>query len=345
VNKSEQNSILSVITKNPINKKSINKIDISKLLNYLEENRILLPFLQGIENEKLDFIELKKKINFMLKNDYVSDLDELTNFVFDFFKKINVKWMSHKHSFFIRQRGDIDVLVKPNDFEKTIDALKEIAFETVINERSKIKLTKKINSKIFTIHLHEKIIWETEFINTDDVWKHSRLLQYGTNQLRIPSPEDSIIIECVHAFFESRKIILSNILEFITIIEKEQIDWKKIFTILSSYNLISIGYVYFHSMSRLLKYNFKLDLISDEFLNMLFTGIPSNNKKIVNDILLITQKNTDLVLPLNFGIKNPALLFIKFNANKGIWPFFQSISSLSSAGFRYFLVLTKIKKL
>lgn len=345
MNSTEQNAIIDTIQKNNIQEKLIEQIERSNLLYYLEENRVLLPFLEGLNEEDIHLDNLKDEISKMLKNDYVGNLDKVTDFIFDLFSQLNIDWMSHKHSFFERQRGDIDVLVQPQNYQKAIESLKQNDFDIVINERSKIKFTKKINSQNFTIHLHEKIIWETEFINTQDVWQRSRLIQYKTKQLRIPSPEDSLVIECVHTFFESRKIILSTVLEFISTLEKEKIDWEKIISILNSYNLISVGYVYFFSLSHLLNHNFKTNLIPKNFLETLFSKIPSNEKKIIEKILTFTYNNEDFIFPLSFGLLNPSILFVKFNANRGFSPFLQALFSLGIAGIRHFMVLIKLKKL
>ena len=56
----------------------------------------------------------------------------------------------------------------------TINELKQQGFSITSSESFKLGMTKFDKNEKFTIHVHAKIKWESEFILTDDVWKRSR---------------------------------------------------------------------------------------------------------------------------------------------------------------------------
>lgn len=341
----EQKFVIDII-KGSINDDNLVILPVVKTINYLEENRVLLPFLQGLQSlPDSKVIALKKEIEFRLSKDYVTDLNQLTDFAASFLDNLKVDWISHKHSFFTRQRGDLDVLVKPEQFYNVIKKLKEHGFNEIAKERSKIKMSKIENSFNYTIHIHEKIIWETEFIPTDDVWKRSQIVKVANSEVKIPSPEDSILIECVHAFFETRGILLATIFQFIELLKHYKIDWLKITEHLISYKLQAVGFLYLLAMNKILNNLLNEKPIPDHVIKELKNNIDSREINAVSKIKKKTLEKDIIILPLKFDLISSGVLFMSFNSDFGLSRRFWSAGIVISATFRYLLVKLRIKKL
>jgi len=334
---------------------SNSKFDYTKISNYdqekivylLEENRVLQPFLEKInllDNEKL--ASLQSKINSVIKQDYVEDIDKKTEIFSNFMKNLEIDWMSHKHLFFERQRADIDVLVPSNKFGFVIEKLEDNGFEKISIEPSKIKLTKPSDNSNFTIHVHEKIIWETEFIDTTDVWNRSRVIKDKNISIRIPEAEDSILIECAHAFFESRLIRLSDVLQFLALVNREPIDWKKVSSRMKLYGFQSAGYLYFLAMNKIISELFEENPIPNNFLDDVYSSINSEEKFFsVSHAKKKILTNQELLLPFPISLVSSALIFISFNRHKGMNDYFHSLNVISSAALRHLEVKLGLRKL
>ena len=285
------------------------------------------------------------KIESRIKQDYVHQIDEKTEIFSNFMNELKIDWMSHKHLFFERQRADIDVLVPANKFFYVIEKLEEDNFEKIAIEPSKIKMKKTADKSNFTIHVHEKIIWESEFINTDDVWKRSRIIQDKNISIRIPEAEDSILIECAHAFFESRLIRLSDVLQFLAVVQKYSINWETVMSRLQLYGYQSAGYLYFLALNKILDDIFSENPIPKGFLENIYSKI-TNEEKIIsvnhgkNKILKIST-----ILPFPISLMSSALIFISFNRSKGINEYLHSLSVISFAALRHFQVKLGFRKL
>lgn len=94
-----------------------------------------------------------------------------------------------------RPTQDIDIFVRPEDAEATLDVLKESGFETNRFNPSWIYKAYKENVLI-------DIIFRSEggFYFDEEMKQHSALVSYHGRQIRVVSPEDFILIKCaVHS--------------------------------------------------------------------------------------------------------------------------------------------------
>jgi len=138
---SEMKYIIEIIQSNSnhIQNKILN-FDDKKIVDILEDNRILLPFLNKLkQSNNFQFDSLMSKIESRIKQDYVHQIDEKTEIFSNFMNELKIDWMSHKHLFFERQRADIDVLVPANKFFYVIEKLEEDNFEKIAIEPSKLR--------------------------------------------------------------------------------------------------------------------------------------------------------------------------------------------------------------
>ena len=309
---------------------SVSEIDISdysekKIIKLLADNQVLLPFFKNLDhfsNPELSF--LKNTVEKMLKKDYLVNPEEKLLFTFSIFSELNIKFMLHKYIFYEREQGDIDILVPENDFDFVISELKKRGFSITSSESFKLGMTKYQKNEKFTIHVHAKIKWESEFISTYDVWKRSRTISLFDNLVIIPSPEDSVLIECAHASFEARLIRLCDLLQFLGLLNHDLIDWEKVVLRLIQYRYHSAGYLYFLAMNHLSKKLFDTEPIPKKVLDSLEKEINGFEKLTTNRAKKLILSNNEKTAPLRMSLILSALLFISFNKHLGIKKFFWS---------------------
>lgn len=330
---------------------SVSEIDISdysekKIIKLLADNQVLLPFFKNLDhfsNPELSF--LKNTVEKMLKKDYLVNPEEKLLFTFSIFSELNIKFMLHKYIFYEREQGDIDILVPENDFDFVISELKKRGFSITSSESFKLGMTKYQKNEKFTIHVHAKIKWESEFISTYDVWKRSRTISLFDNLVIIPSPEDSVLIECAHASFEARLIRLCDLLQFLGLLNHDLIDWEKVVLRLIQYRYHSAGYLYFLAMNHLSKKLFDTEPIPKKVLDSLEKEINGFEKLTTNRAKKLILSNNEKTAPLRMSLILSALLFISFNKHLGIKKFFWSTGVIASATIRLIQVKLKLRKL
>jgi hypothetical protein len=318
-----------------------------KIIQLLIDNQVLLPFLKNLEStENPNFLSLKNKIKSILKKDYLINPEKKIPQVFSIFDELNVKYMLHKHIFYEREQGDVDILVYEKDFNFTIDELQKQGFSITSSESFKLGMTKFDHNQKFTIHVHAKIKWESEFISTDDVWKRSREILLFDKMITVPSPEDSILIECAHACFEARLLRLCDLLQFFELLKHNSINWEKVVSRLIQYDYHSAGYLYFLAMNHLAKKLFNTNPIPETVLDSLKNKIGYfENKFAVDHAEKLILLNTKKIAPLKISLTSSALLFIIFNKRLGLKKFLWSLGVIFSAGVRHIQVKIGLRKL
>ena len=318
-----------------------------KILQLLTDNQVLLPFLKNLEStENPDFLSLKNKIKSILKKDYLLNPEKKIPMVFSIFDELNVKYMLHKHIFYEREQADVDILVYEKDFNFVINELKQQGFSITSSESFKLGMTKFDKNEKFTIHVHAKIKWESEFILTDDVWKRSREISLFNKMITVPSPEDSMLIECAHACFEARLLRLCDLLQFLELLKHDLINWETVVSRLIQYNYHSAGYLYFLAMNHLSKKLFNTNPIPETVLDSLKNRIGYFENKFAvsraEKLILLNNKKT---APLKISLISSALLFIIFNKHLGRKKFLWSLGVIFSEGIRHIQVKIGLRKL
>lgn len=318
-----------------------------KLVKLLIDNQVLLPFLKNINqiiNPELS--ALRNTIEKTLKKDYLKNPEKKIPIAFSIFDELNVKFMLHKHIFYEREQGDIDVLVHEKDFEFLISEFQQRGFSITSSESFKLGMTKFDENEKFTIHLHAKIKWESEFISTTDVWKRSREILLFDKMIIIPSPEDSILIECAHAFFEARLIRLCDLLQFLELLKHDSINWEIVISRLTQYRYHSAGYLYFLAMNHLAKKLFDISPIPKTVLDSLEQEISKFEKIFaINRAKKLILLNNEKIAPLRISMISSALLFISFNRHFGAKKFVWSLGVIISATIRFIQVKLGLRKL
>ena len=349
--KSEFDLILE-LSKFPVNTRVISSIDLSgmsqkKIVQLLIDNQTLLPFLKNLElltNPK--FLSLKNTIKFILEKDYLVNPEKKIPMVFSLLDELNVKFMLHKHIFYEREQGDVDILVPEDYFEFLVDKLKQRGFSITSSESFKLGMTKYDANEKFTIHVHAKIKWESEFISTDDVWKRSRKISLFNQMITVPSPEDSVLIECAHASFEARLLRLCDLLQFLELLKHDSINWDKVVSRLIQYGYHSAGYLYFLAMNHLANKLFNINPIPKMVLDSLEQKINSFEKTFaINNAKKLILSNDEKIAPLRISLFSSALLFISFNKNLGTKKFIWSLGVIASATIRFIQVKLRLRKL
>jgi hypothetical protein len=325
----------------------ISSMSQKKLIKLLIDNQVLLPFLKNSEHfSNPEFLNLRNNIKEILKKDYLVNPEKKFLIAFSIFDELKIEFMLHKHIFYDREQGDIDILVHENDFKFVIDELEKQGFSITSSESFKLGMTKFEHDEKFTIHVHAKIKWESEFISTDDVWKRSRKISLFNQMTIVPSPEDSVLIECAHASFEARLLRLCDLLQFLELLKHDSINWDKVVSRLIQYGYHSAGYLYFLAMNHLANKLFNINPIPKMVLDSLEQKINSFEKTFaINNAKKLILSNNEKIAPLRISLFSSALLFISFNKNLGTKKFIWSLGVITSATIRFIQVKLRLRKL
>jgi len=325
----------------------ISSMSQKKLIKLLIDNQVLLPFVKNSEHfSNPEFLNLRNNIKEILKKDYLVNPEKKFPITFSIFDELKIEFMLHKHIFYDREQGDIDILVHENDFKLVIDELEKQGFSITSSESFKLGMTKFENDEKFTIHVHAKIKWESEFISTDDVWKRSRKILLFNQMIIVPSPEDSVLIECAHASFEARLLRLCDLLQFLELLKHDSINWDKVISRLIQYGYHSAGYLYFLAMNHLANKLFNINPIPKMVLDSLEQKINSFEKTFaINNAKKLILSNNEKIAPLRISLFSSALLFISFNKNLGTKKFIWSLGVIASATIRFIQVKLRLRKL
>jgi len=343
------NNMIKLIADVCSNSSSSHKIDFSilpeNIFQFLSKNQILLPFLKNTQNFNHDSLKsLKNEIIKKLDQEFLIDPDHKTQQVLSLMDELKVKCMLHKPLYFEREQGDVDILIPLEKFDFVINELQSRGFSKTSYESFKIGMSKYENDSKFTIHVHAKIKWESEFISTNDVWHRSREMQMFGYSVYLPSPEDCLLIDCAHATFEARLIRLCDVLQFVKIIKTEKINWDLVIKRMIQYHIEAAGYVYFIGMDTILKEIYNSSVIPSEVIKNFEAQINGEKfaikwakNKIISDVIV--------ELPLRISLFSSVLFFLSFNKRLGINNFIWANSVIVSAILRHVAVKLGLRKL
>lgn len=79
----------------------------------------------------------------------------------------------------------------------------------------------------FDIHIHGRLEWHVEFLDTRAVWARS-VLAPDTRLAAIPAPEDGVLIALAHALYENKALKLIELAKVIYAARVLQVDWDRI---------------------------------------------------------------------------------------------------------------------
>lgn len=319
---------------NNTKKEDILAIPEDKLLKILLENQVLLPVLENLKKiNDPQFISIQNKIEKILSEDYLVGGEEKFLWTMDFLEQLKVEYLFHKYPFYKREQSDIDVLIPPEKENMVINELHNLGFSEISKEDFKTAMSKIQNNSKFTIHVHSKIKWESEFIDTDDVWSRSRQINVKEHTIRIPSPEDLLLIEAAHTIFENRAIRICDLLQFSAII-KENIDWDVIVSRFFKYKYPEAGFLYFYSINQLGNLFYGHTLIKSDVLNSLKHKTGFIEKSLVLNPILKISKDVPTKVPIRMKLSSSVFLFLLYNSRFGMRRFFWASKIILISAFK-----------
>jgi thymidylate kinase len=123
---------------------------------------------------------------------------------------------------------NLDVLIKADDETAARAILLEEGYVELKNiEEPRKFLFRKFSEgrSISAIHLHTRVGWLVGFMDDKVLWEKSRTAPDDIS-ITIPSPEDIILINIAHSFYENKKFRLADIAKIREWWGREGIDWK-----------------------------------------------------------------------------------------------------------------------
>jgi thymidylate kinase len=109
--------------------------------------------------------------------------------------------------------GNLDVMVTPGQGPLARRLLSQLGYVELRNceEPSKFLFRRfRRGSAVCDIHLHLRIEWRVSFLFEDEVWNRKQR-SFDEPCLYIPSPEDALLINLAHAFFENKSFGLYDL--------------------------------------------------------------------------------------------------------------------------------------
>jgi thymidylate kinase len=109
--------------------------------------------------------------------------------------------------------SNIDVLVKPGNAALSRRRLWKVGYVELVNVEERVKfLFRRFlgDGTSYTFHLHEAIAWGVPFVEVDAVWHRSSAAE-DDDGIRIPGPEEALLITTAHWFYEDKDLTLQNL--------------------------------------------------------------------------------------------------------------------------------------
>jgi thymidylate kinase len=83
-----------------------------------------------------------------------------------------------------------------------------------------------LGASAFDIHIHGRLEWHTEFLDTPVVWLRSQIAP-DCDLAAIPAPEDGILIALAHALYENKTLKLIELGKVIYAARRLAVDWDR----------------------------------------------------------------------------------------------------------------------
>lgn len=224
-----------------LNKNFLTGPDYSKLLNILSRNKVLLTSYRNLSarSQSGTLLELKRAIEKEIdkQRELIIDVDSEIRNVNELLELHGISYLLPKFAFFCREHNDIDVLVPPEDFGRTLEALRSKNYVvTSIQSPWKVTTAKWIEGRRSSIHVHCKLHWyhwDLEPVPSERFWRRSILID---NSFKVPilCPEDNILVSAAHAIFENHEVSLSDVFQITGILRRfKNPNWPEIVDIAS----------------------------------------------------------------------------------------------------------------
>jgi thymidylate kinase len=140
-------------------------------------------------------------------------------------------------SFFPYTSGNLDVLVKEEDFKRAGTLLEEWEFIELKNIREPHKYLYKrfdLGEEIVAVHLHSRIFWGATFIDPKSVWSKIPRKIHDDVVFTL-SAEDCLLTTFAHSFYENSAIKLQDLCIIKQLVENNKIDWNYLIGMVEQY--------------------------------------------------------------------------------------------------------------
>ena len=117
---------------------------------------------------------------------------------------------------------NLDVMVPEERGEEAKRVLREKGFLELRNiEEPKKYLFRKFKHgrSVCAVHIHNWVGWNINFFEEDSLWRRSRVAPTD-DMVTAPSPEDALLINLAHAFYENKRFTLHDL-------EKIRVNWNE----------------------------------------------------------------------------------------------------------------------
>ena len=122
---------------------------------------------------------------------------------------------------------NLDILVREAHESRAREILQELGYVELKNveEKQKFLFRKFVSGKsVSAIHLHTRVGWGVGFMNEDSLWERSCVSRDDT-AIRVPSPEDTIMITLAHGFYENKRFRLADVVKVRCCLQRGEVDW------------------------------------------------------------------------------------------------------------------------
>lgn len=197
---------------------SINAVPLAYL--YGKSNPILSPLLQSAEFSSMVWKHREKYEQWKKAFGTVRDLFISNGVNYVFIKS---------PSLLPYTSGNLDVMVREQDFAKADRLLKQGGFIELRNIREPHKYLYKqfeCGKEVTAIHLHSRVFWGATFIDPDSPWTRVDGRSPFDDVVLSLSPEDCMLATFAHSFYENSAIRLLDLCIVKHLVENEKIDWR-----------------------------------------------------------------------------------------------------------------------
>lgn len=123
---------------------------------------------------------------------------------------------------------NLDILVRGEHQAKAIEILESLGYVWLrsIDEAKKILFRKfRMGRSVSAIHLHTWVGWDAEFHEEESIWPRARVSEDDPYVI-VPSPEDAILINASHAFYENKQFTLYDLVKLRSHWGRPDLDWE-----------------------------------------------------------------------------------------------------------------------
>ena len=131
-------------------------------------------------------------------------------------------------SLFPYTSGNLDVMVREQDFARAGHLLEQIGFVELRNIREPHKYLYKqfdCGKEVVAIHLHSRVFWGATFIDSDSAWSRTDGQRLFDDVVFPLSAEDCILTAFAHSFYENSAIRLLDLCIVKHLVDNEKLEW------------------------------------------------------------------------------------------------------------------------